>query len=197
MAVKLQYTTADNVKSRLVNKVQFQRNSAVVEEGEMPDEFLTALIADAETEVEQDLRSRYAIPFQTRDDRPFKSLPEHSQRAIRMAVELKAVMIILQTDFGRGTHVDADPYIQASSDHYENYIDKLLGKNKEGAERDRYRFGPPLDNVKLALNNKEADDGYRGMIINTDASTTDSASIGIEQLSGRIPFRRNPYGGRS
>ena len=198
MIAKLQYTELENVKARLVNKVQFQRDPLIVSEGELSDEFLLRLVCDAETEVEQDLRSRYYIPFQTKDDKPFRVLPEHSQRAIRMAIELKAVVIILQTDFGRGTHVDADPYIRSCNDHYEAYIAKLLGRNKEGenSKIDRYRHASPLDQVKLANNNREADDGYRGMIINTNGSTNDSVSVGIEQVSGRIPFRRYFYGDR-
>lgn len=195
---RLQYTAVENVKNRLVNKVQFQRVQGAVQEGEMPDDFLSQLIVDAETEVEQDLRSRYFIPFQTKDDKPFRSLPEHSQRAIRMAVELKAVVIILQTDFGRGTHVDADPYIKSCSDHYEAYIEKLLGRNKEGdnSKIDRFRFAPPIEGMKLANTNREADDGYRGMIINTDASEHGAESYATDQLSGRIPRFLRPYGRR-
>lgn len=188
---RLQYTTLDSVKARLVNKVQFQRDKSVVNEGEMPDELLLSLISDAETEVEQDLRSRYFIPFQTKDEKPFRLLPDHTQRAIRMAIDLKSVTIILQADFGRGTHIDADPYVKSSLEHYDQYIEKLLGQNKEGEKRDRYRFAPPLENLRLSLSNSMADDGYRGMIINTDASQFDSVSVATEQVSGRVPFRLN------
>ena len=186
------YTTLDSVKARLANKVQFQRRSGTVDEGEMSDDLLAQLVVDAETEVEQDLRSRYWIPFTTDTDQPYRTLPDHSQRAIRMAVDMRAVVLILETDFGRGTHINADGYIAATSTHYESYIQKLLGRNKEGQgdKIDRYRFSPPIEGLKLAKHNREADDGYRGMIINTDQMEHDSVSVAIEQVSGRIPLVR-------
>ncbi len=179
------YTTVDNVKVRLANKVQFQKDPNVLEEGEVPDSLLGQLIVDAETVVEQDLRSRYQIPIQSCRTGAFVDLPDHSQRAIRRAVDLACVIEILNTDFGRGGRVDAAAYFKNSKDLYDKYIDRLLGRDPEAAndKRDRFRFSPPLDQVRLAPTNREADDGYKGMIINTDASHHDAVSYAEEQIN--------------
>lgn len=178
------YTTIDNVKIRLANKIQFQKNSNVVEDGEMPDQLLSQLIVDAETEVEQDLRSRYAIPFQSASKGSFQNLPDHSQRALRIAVDLRAVIIILETDFGRGTHISGDSYSKEDKERYEDTINKLLGRDAIGRNDkiDRFKVSPPLEDVKLAFSNSKADDGFRGAIINTDASH-DSATYAAEQIN--------------
>ncbi len=179
------YTTLDNVKVRLANKVQFQRDPSTVQEGELPDALLGQLIVDAETEVEQDMRSRYAIPFQSSRTGRYADLPDHSQRALRVAVDLRAVIMILETDFGRGTHVNADGYVNSDQKHYDSYVNRLLGRDPEGKndKHDRYRFSPPLEGVLLAASNKEADDGYKGRIINTDASRNDAVSYAERQLN--------------
>jgi hypothetical protein len=191
------YSTLDNVKQRLAGKVQFQRRSGVVEEGEMSDDLLAQLIVDAETEVEADLSSRYAVPFVTIQGGPFRTLPDHSQRAIRTAVEFKAVILILGTDFGRSSPVNGEGYLRFASEQYETYVRKLLGQNQEGANAGRFKYAPPIEGLRLAPHNREADDGYRGMLINTDQSTRDSVSTAIEQVSGRIPGKRRlpPIGG--
>lgn len=179
------YTTVDNVKVRLANKVQFQADPAYVQDGEIPNELLTQIIVDSETEVEQDLRSRYAIPFQSKRTRQYVDLPDHTRRALRNIVDMKCVMNILSTDFGRGTHVNADDYKKDLDDRYQAQVELLLGHDKEGAnsKHDRYRFSPPLDDLLLARTNREADDGYKGMIINTDADRRDSATYAIDQVN--------------
>lgn len=176
------YTTFDSVKVRLANKVQFQQDREPVD-GELPDQLLAQLICDAETQVEQDLRTRYAIPFQSIASGNFPTIPDHSQRALRQACDLKAVSLILSTDFGRGGHVSADAYVKSVDDQYDKLIDRLLGRDKEGANDkvDRFRRSPPLDGVKLFAGNK-ADDGFRGMIINTD-QCRDSATFAEEQIN--------------
>ena len=199
MATVPLYTTVESVKVRLANKVQFQ-SGATLQDGELPNELLCQLIQDAETEVEQDLRTRYAIPFRSIRSGKYSDLPDHSKRAIRTAVDLRAVTIILETDFGRGTHISADGYIKATSDHYESYITKLLGQDKEGAKKERYRYSPPLEDLMLSPSNKMADDGYKGMIINTDANTKGAEEYSEEQINNPAASyvaRRltNPAGG--
>lgn len=179
------YTTFDNVKVRLANKVQFQRDPEAVQEGELPDALLGQLIVDAETEVEQDLRSRYAIPFQSIRTGRYADLPDHSKRALRVAVDLRAIVMVLETDFGRGTHVSAEGYTTTDKDHYEEYVAKLLGRDPEGknSHHDRFRFSPPLADVRLSASNSHADDGYKGRIINTDASHHDAVSYAEGQIN--------------
>ena len=179
------YTSVDSVKVRLANKVQFQRDATNAIEGELPNDFLCQLISDSETEVEQDLRHRYAIPFRSLRTGKYADLPDHTKRAIRMVVDLRATQMILETDFGRGTHVDGKSYAKTQEDNYQKYINKLLGRDSEGKNDkiDRFRFSGPLEDLLLAVTNKEADDGYRGTIINTDASCNDSASYAARQVN--------------
>jgi len=178
-----QYTTVDSVKVRLAGKVQFQQDPNEIEPGELPDALLHQLIVDSETQVEQDLRSRYAIPFRSKTKNTFSALPDHSKRAIRVAIDMRAVMMILQTDFGRGTHVSGDKYFESLGKSYEAYIKKLLGQDAEGEKRERFRFSPPLEDLLLAPSNREADDGYKGMIINTDQNVRDAVTYAEQQIN--------------
>lgn len=183
------YTTVDSVKVRLAGKVQFQEDPEDLANGELPNALLIQLIVDSETEIEQDLRSRYAIPFRSIRSGFFKDLPDHTKRAIRMAVDMKSVMNIIDTDFGRGTHINADGYKKNLVKHYEILIARLLGKDMQGEAQyvgtskiERFKKSPPLEDLLLAPTNK-ADDGYSGMIINTDKSTHDAVTYAEEQLN--------------
>lgn len=179
------YTTYDNVKVLLANKVQFQTSPTELLDGELPNALLGALINRAETRTEQDLSTRYSIPFTSIATGQYNLLPDHTKRAIQTAVDLRAVVEVLMTDFGRGTHVNAATYYKNSLTEYEGYIDILLGRNREAAnsKRDRFRFTPPLTDLKLAFTNRKADDGYKGMIINTDGSTRGAEHYAEEQIN--------------
>ncbi len=179
------YTTLDSVKVRLVNKVQFQANPKRFEDGELPDALLGQLIRDAETEVEQDLRGRYAIPFRSIAFGNFDALPDSSKRAIRTACDYRAVILILSTDFGRGTHISGEAYTKSAEKLYAAYIDKLLGRDAEAAnaKHDRFRFTPPLQDLMLALSNSKADDGFKGTLVNTDASVHGAETYAAEQIN--------------
>lgn len=178
------YTTVESVKARLANKVQFQADPKVVEDGELPDALLLQLIADAEAWVEQDLRSRYAVPFRSKIRGTYVGLPDHSKRAIRTAVDFRATVMVLETDFGRGSHIAGDNYAETMQKRYDEYVAKLLGRDQEGANEkvDRFRRSPPLDDVALAPWNV-ADDGYKGMIINTNQDRRDAVSYATEQVN--------------
>jgi hypothetical protein len=167
-----------------VNKVQFQSGPEPLE-GELPNILFGQLIVDAETEVEQDLRSRYAIPFRSIQFGTYVDLPDHSRRALRIACDLKAVEMILETDFGRGTHISGEKYSEDDKTHYEKHINKLLGRDPIGQNDkiDRFKVSPPLEDVLLAKSNSAADDGYRGTLINTDASRHDAATYAGEQIN--------------
>lgn len=163
------YTTVDSVKVRLANKVQFQEGATPID-GELPNALLCQLIVDAETLVEQDLRGRYAIPFRSIANGTYGLLPDHSKRVIRMLCDLKAVQLVLTTDFGRGTHIAGEDYTKETKELYEANLKRALGHDLEGESLDtkRFRRTPPLDDLMLAKSNSKADDGFHGMIINTD-----------------------------
>ncbi len=183
MSDKLMYTTFDSVKIRLVNKVQFQAVPDEVADGELPNSLLEQLIRDAETEIEMKLRSRYAVPFSSITNGTFCGLPDHTKRAIRKVVDLQAVLFIMGTDFGRGTHITAEGYVDQDAIRLKNEINTLLGMDAEGSDRDRYRFSPPLDDLMLAPTNSEADDGFKGMLINTDANTHGAEIFAEEHIN--------------
>jgi hypothetical protein len=190
-----QYTTVDSVKVRLAGKVQFQKDAKAVEDGELPSALLCQLIADAETAVEQELRGRYAVPFRSKTRGTYQTLPDHSKRALRMAVDMKAVMLILATDFGRGSHVKGEDYFKELKSEFDSHIELLLGRDKEGKEKERYRYAPPLDDVLLAGSNSMADDGYKGMIINTDQETRDAVTYAEEQVNDPSTYLPTKRGG--
>lgn len=178
----LLYTTQDSVKVRLAGKVQFESQDGL-QDGEMPNALLFQLIEDAETEIENHLRGRYFIPFQHKNGSGFANLPDHSKRAIRMAVDMKAVMLIAATDFCRGTHVQADNYFSNLEKTFGEHLDLLMGRDREAAGViDRFRKTPPLEGLRLANSNIAADDGVRGSVINTDSSL-DTTSYAENQSS--------------
>lgn len=189
------YTTMDSVKVRLHSKVQFQEG-AEPEDGELPTALLAQLIRDAETQVEQELRGRYAIPFQNAKGGDFHTLPDSSQRALRVAIDSQAVMMILSTDFGRGSATDGSKYYDDLDKAYNKLIKRLLGRDEQAEDyevdkgNDFRSKTPPLEDVKLARSNSKADDGYRGKIINGDASLTDAVSYAEGQLNNpSLSFR--------
>lgn len=179
------YTSLEGVKVLLTNKVQFQSDPSQLIEGELPNILLCSLIVRAETRVEMDLMSRYSVPFQSIRTGYFTDLPLHTKRAIITAVDLRAVMEVLMTDFGRGTHINGENYYKGSKTEYDAYIALLLGRNTEAAneKHNRFRYTPPLADLKLSLTNKEADDGYKGMIINTDGSRHGAESYAVDQIN--------------
>jgi hypothetical protein len=176
------YTTFDSVKVRLTGKVQFQQDCDRLENGELPDLLLAQLVSDAETAVEQDLRTRYTVPFQSLTTQRWADLPDHTKRAVRRAIDMRCVMEVLRTDFGRGSHDDADDYYNGQANEYKSYIKVLLGQDAEGKDRKMFRFSPPLQDLLLAPTNR-ADDGYRGMIINTDTNHHGAEEYAKEQIN--------------
>ena len=180
------YTTYPSVKVLLANKVQFQSSPTDLIDGELPDVLLGVLISRAETRTEQDLSTRYEIPFTSIKYGQYKMLPDHTRRGIQTAVDLRAVVEVLMTDFGRGTHVNGETYYKNSLKEYEAYIDVLLGRTRESANDEkhkRYRFNPPLTDLKLALSNSKADDGFKGMIINSDGNTRGAENYAEQQIN--------------
>jgi hypothetical protein len=176
------YTSLESVKVRLRSKVQFQECDAL-KPGELSNDFLRQLICDAETEVEQDMRGRYSIPFRSKRAGTYLALPDHSKRALRTLCDMKAVELILETDFGRGTHIAGSNYAEKTESRYDLYVKKLLGiqKNPDGSEV--MKRTPPLEDLLLNPSNAAADDGFRGMIINTDQSNHDAVSYAEESLN--------------
>lgn len=188
------YTSVESVKARLTNKVQFQSGRTPVD-GELPDELLCQIISDAETDVEMALRGRYAIPFRSAKKGDFANLPDHTKRAIRKVVDYKSAILVLETDFGRGSAVDGDNYSKNLKSQYKEAISLLMGVDLQAKNLDRVKVAPPLEDLMLARSNGKADDGFRGAIINTDDSL-DSASYAEDQINDPSKtWMRNRIGG--
>lgn len=170
-----QYCKLNDVKIRLIGKVRFTCDEK--DENKMQESLLTRLIDEAEGEVEYDLSPRYTVPFVTDTDGKFDLLPERpTKNLLRTLVELKSVERVLETDFGRGTVVDADKYAESIKNRYTEILGKLL-KYRDGQF---WQFShPPLTGLKLNYMNAEADDGFAGQVLVTG-----------EQFSGDFPARR-------
>lgn len=162
------YITREDVRVRLIGKVRFTDDED--DENKMNFRLLDRLINEAEGDVEHDLSARYAVPFVTVDNTAFKLLPERPTKEIlRTLCELKAVIRVLETDFGRGGATNAENYKKQQSERYDAMLKKQL--RKKGPEDDDTEqhgwYYPPLIGLALAVHNSEADDGYAGMVLST------------------------------
>lgn len=157
------YIRDEDVKIRLIGKVRFTDD--IEESNKMHTLLLKRLIEEAEGDVEHDLSPRYMAPFQTEAGGPFKDLPQRPTREfIRTLCELKAVMRVLETDFGRGSVANGDKYAEKLKERYDEMLKKHLDKKEEPHQGWKY---PPFPGMKLNYFNTEADDGYAGMVLVT------------------------------
>lgn len=162
------YISREDVRTRLIGKVRFTEDED--EENKMNLSLLDRLINEAEADVELDLSPRYLAPFQTDAGAPFKHLPQRPTREIlRTLCELKAVIRVLETDFGSGTVVDASKYAESISTRYQKMLDKHMAKKKEGLGW----IYPPLPGLAFNYMNTESDDGYAGMVLSTSRGDGD------------------------
>lgn len=163
------YISNQDVEVRLIGKVRFTDD--LEDENRFPRPLLNRLIDEGEGRVEMDLSPRYATPFVTVDDKPFKGyIPARpTGNIIRTLCEIQAVVLILETDFGRGTVVEADKYAEAFRKRYKAMIDDLLAKKGfQGTENGGLGWAkPPLPGLRLAWFNENADDGFQGMVLTT------------------------------
>lgn len=162
------YISREDVRTRLIGKVRFTDDED--EENKMSFTLLERLINEAEADVELDLSPRYMAPFQTDAGTQFKNLPQRPTREIlRTLCELKAVMRVLETDFGAGTVVDAAKYAESVGTRYQKMLDKHMAKKKEGLGW----LYPPLPGLAFNYMNTESDDGYAGMVLSTSRGDGD------------------------
>jgi hypothetical protein len=167
------YCTIENVKLRLIGKTRFTDDDN--DPNKLQTKLLVRLIDEAEGQVEQDLSPRYFAPLMTQDNKPFTQLPDRpTKQIVQTLAELLSVIRVLETDFGRGSSLDGDAYAAKLQERYDKILNDKILKKKE--EHSNQWFYPPLPNLRLALFNTEADDGYAGMVLTT------SSGIGSEPL---------------
>lgn len=159
------YITLEDVKVRLAKKVRFTENPDHDDDA-MPVALAKRLINEAEGQVEQVLSQRYAAPFQTQAGQPFRCLPERPTKEIlRTLCELKAVMRILETDFGSGTAVDGSKYMENLEKRYKAIVEELLERKEDDVKSYINWKRPPLPGLMLAAHNELTDDGYSGEVV--------------------------------
>lgn len=160
------YVQLEDVRVRLIGKVKFTTSED--DENKMHEDLANRLINEAEGQVEQDLSPRYAAPFQTSDGTAFRNLPSRPTREIlRTLCELKSVIRILETDFGRGTIIDSDKYAVSIQKRYDSIVGQVLGKKKMNGEEAQGFAYPPLPGLKLNWMNSQSDDGFMGAVLTT------------------------------
>lgn len=158
------YVSDDDVKIRLLGKVRFTDD--LEDENRMPMPLLRRLVSEAEGQVEYDLSPRYHAPFLTDAGLPFSKVPERPTRnLIKTLVELMSVIRVLETDFGRGTVVEAEKYTTGIQKRYDAIIKQILAKRQHNGQDGFGWMYPPLPGLKLNYMNSESDDGYAGMVL--------------------------------
>lgn len=174
------YITTEAIKIRLAGKVRFTDDpEAEGEEGKMGMALLNRLINEAESEVELDLSPRYAAPFLRADCAAFSTLPQNTRVVVQTLCELKSVMKVLETDFGRGSAIDGSKYSEAQDKRYTRMV---WGDEEKGIpgmlsiRKDTYNTFrlPPLAALKLNYQNEAADTGFAGIAV-ADSNFGDGA----------------------
>lgn len=170
------YHRLQQVEIRLAGKVRFTDNPEA-DRDYMGKDLACTLMNEAEGQVELDLSPRFYVPFQTDSGAKFSDLPQRpTQLYIRTLCELQSLVRILETDFGRGTAINGEAFSKALLERYQSMVDRLMEKVDDQTRQWKY---PPLQGLRLALFNKEADDGYIGMPMHV------SSSQGIDDFPSR------------
>lgn len=166
------YITEDDVKELTLGKVQFTEDP--LEKNKMQLSRLKTLISEAEAEVDLDLSLRYQTPIVGQADEKFADLAKNPATAgawqlIKTLCRLQSVMKLLDTDYGRGSVVDASKYYETMKKRYDSIMnDRLMKKKKDQEDTEQWLY-PPLP-LKLAWFNTQADDGYKGTVLSYSPS---------------------------
>lgn len=159
------YVSSDAVLIRLQGKVKVT-DDPESNPDRLPLLLLNRLISEAEAQVEYDLSTRYFSPFQTVDCGPFSQVPERpTKEIIRTLCELVSVIRVLETDFGRGSSVDASAYALKTQERYDKMIAKLVELRPNTFNVFKY---PPLPGLLLNYQVSKVDYGFAGYVSRTD-----------------------------
>lgn len=164
------YVKFEDVRLRLSGKVRFQDSSGADQDNRMPVALAIRLIEEGEAQVEMDLSPRYAAPFVSKSKGTYDGLDSkgYTKNFLRTLCEIQSVIRILETDFGSGTAIDAAKYIVNIEKRYKKMLDEnILAKPSDDTKSSKQWKFPPLLDLKLNYFNREADDGFVGMIDHT------------------------------
>lgn len=166
------YISLLEVKVRLTGKVAFDDSGT--DPNRMSAQLANLLIGQAEGDVELELSIRYAAPFQTDGGLSFMNLPSRPTRQIIKTLCLnKAVLYILDTDFGRGSIVNGEEYAKGLIKQFDWIADRcciLRGEKTRGdgnGQEGSWKF-PPLPGLMLNYQNT-SDDGFMGQVYHATA----------------------------
>lgn len=155
------YVTLNDIKLRVAAKIRFT-DDADAEPDKMSNQLARRLLDEAEADVEHDLSERYLAPFQTIAGAAFANLPERpTKQLIKTLAEHKATIRFLETDFGSGSPVTGDEYMEKLQERYDKMLERLMKRRDNTFNHWAY---PPLPDLKLAYHNEAADDGFSGTI---------------------------------
>lgn len=174
------YIRDQDVIDRVIGKVRFTDD--LNDENQMSFTLLRRLISEGEGEVELDLSPRYAVPLVTMTGSNLSTLANdnYTRNTIRTLCELKSVERVLETDFGSGTIVNADKYVEKLNKRYKSILSRLMARweDEEKTQKKGWKY-PPLLGLQLNYFNTEADDGYLGMVLSTSMGVGDFPSKNI------------------
>lgn len=154
------YTKFEAVQIRLQGKIKFT-DDPEENPNRMGMQLAKHLICEAEAQVEVDLSTRYAIPFQTIKGEPYSALPIHTKLVISGMCVVMSAIRILETDFGRGGAISSDDYMSDLEERYNSWLKKLVLVKKNSYNTWAY---PPLDGLKNSYFQKSTDSGFMGQI---------------------------------
>jgi hypothetical protein len=159
------YINSNSVIIRLRGKVKVTNNPDQ-EPDRMPLILLNRIVNESEGQVEWDLSTRYTAPFQGYNGEPFSQLPERPTKEIlRTLCELLSVVRVLETDFGRGSVVDASKYSDTAQTRYTKVVESLI-ELRQGTFNTFRR--PPLPGLRPNYMVSAADNGFAGYVTRTD-----------------------------
>lgn len=180
MSVK--YADLKRIEYLLKSKVRFT-NNVDEQPDRMPYELLEILTEEAEADVEHDLSPRYDCPFQTCEGAKFINLPENTRLYIQTMCHLKALMRILEHDFGKGSAASGEAYSDVLKKRYDTMKAKQLELKPNTYNNWLY---PPLKDLKRSQGNEVSDDGYDGEVFVTSDGRGDYAADQINDPSASI-----------
>jgi hypothetical protein len=175
------YCTLADLKTRLMGKVRFTTDE--LDDNKMQESLATALIEEAEAEIEMRLSVRYEVPFVTESGADFSNLPQTTRLQIKAIALGEAVKRVLGFDFGRGSASEGDKYLAFAEKDVNSRIDRLI-EIREG-QFNHFRY-PPLPGIKLAAHNSEGDDGYAGRVLTTSDGYGSYPSTQINEPSETV-----------
>ena len=179
------YINYQSVLVRLAGKVKVT-DDPENEPDRLPLLLLNRLINEAEAQVEYDLATRYAAPFQTIGGGEFSNLPDRPTKEIlRTLCELLSVIRVLETDFGKGSGLDGNKYAESSQKRYDIILwgdDKKPGLiSLRENSYNTYRV-PPLPGLQANYHVAAVDTGFSGYVGRSDDHSHGGGSF-IDQLN--------------